>query len=221
MSPESIPPPAALRSSSRRGLTPLGLYLGKEAAEVVGYIPARQPEREKRRKQPSPDATQMAHREDLDAAAPSVERRRMKLPGAPRLEDVRLDHATLDRAPLGPVIAKTLPDEPDRPRVALGHIRPRLTRVMDFQVLHVDVAPKDRSPSREVSGSRQDTIRGGRALGDHMNLGQAATLTARSHAQELAWASVRECPLNESFTREKTSADCPDGNLVFVYRLAG
>jgi hypothetical protein len=39
-------------------------------------------------------------------------------------------------------------------------------------------------------------------------------------ARMVGWASVRECPLTASSTREATSVDRPDSDLVLVYRLA-
>src|SRR5262245_10812313 len=125
-----------------------GLDLREEVPQVVRDALAGEAERKERPEKPTSPA-EVPDGEDLDMASlfasPCPE-----LPGATRLEDVRGDDGALQPVRLRPVVAQTLPDVSHRPRVALGHLGPRLSAIVDLEVLDVDVGPQLRPSSREV-----------------------------------------------------------------------
>jgi hypothetical protein len=67
------------------------LDLREEVAQVVGDVSVREKEREERIEGPTPQAFETTIGGDLDSTTAAIARSRLELPGASRLEDVRVD----------------------------------------------------------------------------------------------------------------------------------
>jgi hypothetical protein len=67
------------------------LDLREEVAQVVGDVSVRETEREERIEGPTPQAFETTIGGDLDSTTAAIARSRLELPGASRLEDVRVD----------------------------------------------------------------------------------------------------------------------------------
>jgi len=147
----------------------LALNSVEELPQVRRHISSREASGEERPQQPPP-AAQMTNADDLNPAS-IVARGRPNLPGATRLEDVRVDHRASQRSGLRPVVAEALPHDPDdRPRVAFGDFGRRLAVVVDRHVLGVYIAPELRPSGREVSRRLEHLLGACVALFDDVDL---------------------------------------------------
>jgi hypothetical protein len=144
------------------------LDLVEKLAEVGRDVPSCQPERKEWPEQSSAPF-QVADRDDLDAASIIRRRDRVDLPGAPGLEEIRVDDSAFDGIGLRLVVAKALPHKSYRPRVAFGDVSPRLSTVVEGEMLCVHVPPIVGTAGGEVSGCFQDSFRACGALLDDVN----------------------------------------------------
>ena len=135
---------------------------------MLGDRLLRESEGEHRSDKSAPEAPEVADGDDLHST-PLVCGRGVDLPGASRLEEVRGENRALHRARVGPVIAQTLPDEPDRPRVAFSHHREVLACFVDLKVLGVDIGPQLGSPRRKVPRGLKDPVGGHRRVVDNVH----------------------------------------------------
>jgi hypothetical protein len=110
----------------------------------------------------------VANRDDLDETAALIGWGCADLPRAPGFEDVRVDDDSSNGAGFRPVVAQALPDEADGPGIAFGDFCPRVSLVVDLEVLGVDIRSQVRPPLGEVPCRFEDAFGPSGGLFDDM-----------------------------------------------------